>query len=58
MSQIDLTTRLRRIERDIDVEKRIRKQIKAQYLSTKAVDQRLAILKKTAKAIRKQLGDQ
>ena len=54
---IDLTTRLRRIERDIDVEKRIRKQVKAQYLSTKLVDQRLVALKKTAKAIRRQMGE-
>ena len=56
MSRIDEATLLRRIERDIDVEKRIRKQVKAQHLSTEHVDQRIAVLKQQARGIRRKMN--
>lgn len=52
---INLSTQLRRIERDIDVEKRLRKQKKRDHLPTSDVDERLAKLRRRANTIRNQM---
>lgn len=52
---INLSIQLRRIERDIDVEKRLRKQKKRDHLPTTDVDERLAKLRRQANTIRTQM---